>query len=71
LDFGLEELYRGAATLAAQINGFEEIRFGKSNVADDQIAGEFPELASLQQSRTQPLSFLLIESEDEWDERDC
>lgn len=50
-------------------------------MADDQRTGKFyrtnpdhadciPELAGLQKSRTQPLSFLGIESEDECDEMD-
>jgi hypothetical protein len=84
---GLEEFNREAATLAAETNEFEYLRYDQSNVrsinsftvSDDQIMDEIYhnrqhanmiyELDCLEKSISRPLSLLLLESEDVWEEK--
>lgn len=84
-DFASEDLYRGPAALPEETNGFEDMCSDQNNMqrvnssSMDQELEEFynnaqdedwiHELDCLENSGAQPLSSLLLESENEWEER--
>jgi len=84
-DFASEDLYRGPVALPEETNGFEDMCSDRNNMqrvnsfSVDQEMEDFynnaqdedwiHELDCLENSGAQPLSSLLLESEDEWEER--